>query len=139
MTAKEFMEQANRLDNRINAMLVELEELRKMAGALSQPCLGDHVSTSLSTEAPFEQQYMMLVELEEKINAKIDRFVKLKEEISEVIDRVPDPDERTLLHFRYLLNMPMREIAKTMHISEPTLYRWHTSAMEHVVVPEKYR
>ena len=139
MNAMDFMNRANRLEDRINASIAELEKLKQTTAAVSSPNLKEQVMTSRNTDAPFERKYIRLVEMQEKINANIERFIELKEEIRDVIDQVDDPDEQVVLQYRYLLNMPMREIAKTLFISEATVYRWHASALQHIVLPEKYR
>ena len=53
MTAKEYLSQAYRLDQRINSNIEEVTMLREMASSISSPSWGEKVQTSRSTEAPF--------------------------------------------------------------------------------------
>lgn len=52
MTAKEYLSQAYRLDQRINSNIEEVTMLREMASSISSPSWGEKVQTSRSTEAP---------------------------------------------------------------------------------------
>lgn len=52
MTAKEYLSQAYRLDQRINSNIEEVTMLREMANSISSPSWGEKVQTSRSTEAP---------------------------------------------------------------------------------------
>ena len=135
MTVKAYLQQARALDSRIDSEIRELEELRKLTAAVSSPSLKEHVQTSRSTNAPFEQAYMRIVELEQKINGEIDRLVDLKEEIHDVICRLDDLDEQNVLVCRYLRNMTWEEIAEELHAAESTVFRWHNAALEHIVIP----
>ena len=92
MTSKEYLRQAYRLDHRINSDIEEMERLRDMAGSVSSPGLEERHNPNRPTEAPFVRCIMRVMELEEKINAEIDRLVALKEQMRGVIDTVRDKD-----------------------------------------------
>lgn len=56
MTAKQYLSQAYRLNERINSDLSELDRLRDLATSLSSVNYdGIRVSSTRSTEAPFEK------------------------------------------------------------------------------------
>lgn len=83
MTAKQYLSQAYRLNERINSDLSELDRLRDLATSLSSVNYdGIRVSSTRSTEAPFEKTICKIIDAEKKINAEIDRLVDLKAEIS---------------------------------------------------------
>ncbi len=82
MTAKQYLSQAYRLNERINSDLSELDRLRDLATSLSGVNYdGVRVSKTRSTEAPFEKTICKIIDAERKINAEIDRLVDLKAEI----------------------------------------------------------
>ncbi len=137
MTSKEYFQQAPRLERRINSDIQELEELRKLTAAVSSPSLKEHVQTSRCTDAPFEQAYMRIVELEQKINDEIGRLAVLKEEMHDVISQLVDLDEQTVLVCRYLRSMTWEAIAMELHASRATVNRWHNTALEHIRIPRK--
>lgn len=83
MTAKQYLSQAYRLNERINSDLSELDRLRDLAISLSSVNYdGIRVSSTRSTEAPFEKTICKIIDAEKKINAEIERLVDLKAEIS---------------------------------------------------------
>ena len=78
MTAKEYLSQAYRLDQRINSNIEEVTMLREMASSISSPSWGEKVQTSRSTEAPFVRSLEKIMDLEDTINKEIDTLVCLK-------------------------------------------------------------
>ena len=53
MTAKEYLSQAYRLDQRIDSNISEITRLREMACGISSPSWEEKVQTSRNTDAPF--------------------------------------------------------------------------------------
>ena len=93
MTTKEYLQQAYRLDKRINSHIKELEELKSMAAAISSPQItADKVQTTPSGDPPYVSALMRIWEMEEKINAEIDLYVDLKAQIHSVLKQVSNPD-----------------------------------------------
>lgn len=137
MTSKEYLRQAYRLDHRINSDIEEMERLRDMAGSVSSPSLEERHNPNRPTEAPFVRCIMRVMELEEKINAEIDRLVDLKEQMRGVIDTVRDKDEQMVLRYRYIHNMTWEQIGDELHADKSTVRRWHGSALQHVIMPEE--
>ena len=136
MTVKEYLKQAYRLDLRIDSDIAEMEHLREMACSISTPCLEERHDPNHPNEAPFVRSLEKMLLLEEKINSEIDRLVDLKAQMREVIDAVPDPDERMVLRYRYIHNMTWEKIGDVLHADRTTVYRWHNTAIRHVVLPD---
>ena len=136
MTPKEYLHQAYRLDHRINSDIEELNRLREMSSSISSPQLTERVQTSHSTEAPFVRCIYKIMELEEKINAEVDLYVDLKTEIRSVIEKVENTDEQMVLRYRYIHNMTWEQIGDELNADRTTVYRWHNTALRHVVLPE---
>ena len=136
MTAKEYLRQAYRLDQKINSDLEEVAALREMAGTVPSPQLGERVQTSRKGDAPFVRCLEKIMALEEKINAEIDLLVDLKKEIRTVITTVEDTDERMVLKYRYVHNYTWEQIGNELHADARTVRRWHGAALMHVKLPE---
>lgn len=100
MTAKEYLHQAYRLDQRINSNLEELAALREMASSISSPQLSERVQTSKQTDAPFVKNLEKIMALEDRINTEVNLLMELKDEIRRVITAVPNTDERMALKYR---------------------------------------
>jgi len=136
MTAKEYLRQAYRLDQKINSDLEEVTALREMALSVSSPRLTERVQTSRKGDAPFVRCLEKIMELEEKINKEVDLLVDLKEEIRSVITTVEDTDERMVLKYRYVHNYTWEQIGNELHADSRTVRRWHGTALLHVTLPE---
>ena len=136
MTAKEYLRQAYRLDQKINSDLEEVAALREMASSVSPPQLSERVQTSRKGDAPFVRCLEKIIELEDKINKEIDLLVELKKEIRMVITTVEDTDERMVLKYRYVHNYTWEQIGNELHADARTVRRWHGKALLHVVLPE---
>jgi len=136
MTAKEYLRQAYRLDQKINSDLEEVAALREMASSVSSPQLSERVQTSRKGDAPFVRCLEKIMALEDKINKEIDLLVELKKEIRMVITTVEDTDERMVLKYRYVHNYTWEQIGNELHADARTVRRWHGKALLHVVLPE---
>ena len=136
MTAKEYLRQAYRLDQKINSDLEEVAALREMASTVSSPQLSERVQTSRNGDAPFVRSLEKIMMLEERINHEVDLLVSLKEEIRSVITTVGDTDEQMVLKYRYVHNYTWEQIGNELHADARTVRRWHGSALMHVVLPK---
>ncbi len=136
MTVKEYLRQAYRLDHRIDSDISEMERLREMACSIGAPGFEEHYDPNHPTEAPFIRALEKVWKLEERINAEIDRLVDLKAQMRGVIEAVSDPDERMVLRYRYIHNMTWEKIGDVLHADRTTVYRWHNTAIRHVILPD---
>ena len=136
MTAKEYLRQAYRLDQRINSDIAEIERLREISTSISSPDFKEHYNPNRPTEAPFVKTLEKVLQMEEKVNAEIDRLVELKEQIGTVFSTVADTDERMVLRYRYIHNMTWEQIGDKLYADRTTVYRWHNSAVRHLVLPD---
>ena len=121
MTAKEYLGQAYRLDQRINANLEEVARLREMASSVSSPSWEEKTGGSRPTDPPFVRCLVKIMDLERHIDVEVDR---------------PDRDEQTVLRYRCLLNYTFEKIGDLMCADRTTAFRWYCKALTHVKVPE---
>lgn len=135
MTAKEYLSQAYRLDQRINSNIAEVGRLREMALSVSAPGYGEKVSVSRSQDPPYVKYLQRIFDLENKINDEIDLLVSLKEQIRCVIEAVSNKDEQMVLRYRYIHNYTWEKIGDELKADKSTVRRWHANALLHVVVP----
>ena len=136
MTAKEYLSQAYRLDQRINADLEEVARLREMANSISSPSWEEKPGGTRPTDPPFVRCIIKIIDLERHTDEEVDKLVDLKKQIRTVIDAVPDKDEQTVLRYRCLLNYTFEKIGDLMCADKGTAFRWYNRALTHVVVPE---
>ena len=107
MTAKEYLGQAYRIDQRINSKMEQIASLNLLA----------QKATTV-------------------LNADIDNLVDLKKEIAGVIRGVSNLEYQTLLELRYLCFKTWEQIAVQMGYGIDNIYKMHHKAMREIVVPE---
>lgn len=130
MTAKEFLMQPFNLNNYINDKKVRVECYRQMAGSVSSPGFEEHYSSSRNTRAPFERYLEKAYELEGEIEEDEKELERLKTEVGIAIDKLEEPNEQLLLHYRYVMFMTMPKIAVEMHYSLSWTKKLHRKALE---------
>ena len=137
MTAKEYLQQAYRLNELIDSDAHELERLRDLAGRISSPNFGERVQSSRNLDAPFVKYLGDIMEMEEKIQKELCRLVVLKKQILTALESVSDREERLLLTYRYLNNESWEQIAVDLSESMSTVHRIHASALRNFPVPNQ--
>lgn len=84
MTAKEFLGQAYRLDQRINSKLQQIESLRSLTQKVTQSYDNEVVSRTRNVSS-LEDAIIRLMEAEEELNRQIDQLIDTKIEIGKLI------------------------------------------------------
>ena len=135
MTAKEYLQQAYLLDQRINMEIKEKEDLRRLAYSLSAPSLEERVQKSAPNEATYTRTIDKLIDMERKIDAEIDLLVDLKRQIQEVIGGVENTNYQMVLRYRYVHNMTWEQIGVELFVDRATAIRWHDAALARITVP----
>jgi DNA-directed RNA polymerase specialized sigma subunit len=130
MNAKTFLEQAGRLDLKINTKLEQVERLRSIAYKVTTNLREAGGKTVSTPKSALEDAVVKLVVAEQTLNAQIDRFVDMKNEISEMLTEIVNDDERLLLELRYLCLNSWDDIANKMNTSTSNLYRLHRLAID---------
>ena len=129
MTAKEYLSQAYRIDQRINTKLMRISELRALAQKCTVAYGGERVSRTRNV-ASLEDSVMKIMKAEKELDVQIDLLVDTKKEIESVIERVPDADCRLLLEMRYLAMESWTEISRQMNTYRMRVYRLHDKSLE---------
>jgi len=131
MTAKDFLSQAYRIDQRINSKLEQVQSLRELAtkatAALSDAPAGGNRNVHSMGEIIGK-----MIDLEAEINADIDRLVDLKREIVTLVNQVANHERQTLLELRYLCFKKWEEIAVAMGYGLHHLYKIHNRALDDI-------
>lgn len=135
MTAKEYLSQAYRLDQRIDSKIAQVASLNDLATKCSATLTGmpRNPNRGGSTMA---DAVCKIVDLQEEINRDIDRLVDLKREIVAVIKAVENPEYQVMLEKRYLSFQTWEQIAVDMNYSIQHIYRLREKAYAAVQVPE---
>ena len=138
MQPKQYLKQAYRLNELIQCNQQELADLRLLSESIPGIDYSkDRVQTSPSNDAGFTNIVAKIIELEDAINADIEKMLSLKLEIRTVINAVQDNEEKLLLKLRYLNFMSWEDICDEINVSMRTAHRIHSAALANVKVPEK--
>ena len=129
MTAKEYLEQAYKLDLRINSKLEQLESLRSLTQKVTasydyQPVSHTHNVSSL------EDSILRLIDAEKELNAAIDALVDLKVKIAASIACVENLYYQILLEKRYISFRSWEEIAVDLRCSVRWVHTLHGRALQ---------
>lgn len=119
MTAKEYLDRAYMVDQRINNKLALVESLRSLTEHVTVTYGGEVVSHSRNVTS-LQDTIVRLMEAEEELNQAIDKLVDLKIEISNVISEVRNVNYQLILEKRYLCFQTWDQIARDLNISR----RW---------------
>ena len=136
MKAKEYLSQAYRLDQRIDAKIEQVMSLRNLA-AKATSTLSDAMPSGTRNVHRMEDIIMRIIDLENEINADIDALVALKREIVSTIKSVPNLEYQILLELRYLCFKPWEQIAVEMGYGIDNVFRLHQKALKDLEVGEK--
>ena len=135
MTAKEYLGQAYRLDQRINSKLEQVLSLRELT-TKATATMSDMPGGGSRNVYKMQDIIGKIVDLENEINADIDKLVDLKREMVAVIKAVENPEYQTLLELRYLCFKTWEQIAVDMQYSTRNIYKLHDTAIGAIKIPQ---
>ena len=131
MTAKEYLSQAYRLDQRINSKLEQVVVLRSLTRKVTTSYDGEPVSHTRNVSS-LEETIIHLMEAEDDLNKTIDMLVNLKMKIANCISTVENQDYQILLEKRYLCFHSWEQIAIDMKCSVRWVHTLHARALNTV-------
>lgn len=115
MTAKEYLGQAYILNQSINDKIIKYERLRSAAintvGTITDMPHSSGVSDKIC------DCMSKVIDLDNEINADIDRLAKLKKEMREKINLLPNQKMRILLIMRYIQFKSWKDISNQIGCS----------------------
>ena len=127
MTTKEYLNQAFRIDQRIESKLEQIENLKTLATKVSST-LSD-MPKSPNNGSRVDDIVVKIVMLEDQIKTDVDRLVTLKRDISEVISKVEPMECRIVLELRYLSFCAWEDIALKMNCSTRNVLFLHKKGL----------
>lgn len=131
MTAKEYLNQAYRLNELIESNLRELEQLEALATHItSGDTSKDRVQGGSETHDRMGDTMAKIVDLKKEINAEIDMYVDLKKEIRSRIMQIKNNTEKLILKYRYLEFSTWEEIAVVLGFTFQWVHVLHKRALK---------
>ena len=134
MTAKEYLGQAYRLDQRINSKIEQVSSLNELATKCTTSLTGMPRNPNHATSR-MADVVAKIIDLQAEINRDIDTLVDLKREIVSVIKGIENLEFQTLLEKRYLCFLTWEQIAVDMGYDLRYIHKLHNRALMEVKVP----
>ena len=117
------------INKEIKGLYLELEALE--SGIIKKPTLS-HSRVQTSRENKTENNLISVLKLKEDTLQRIERLTEERMEISELIDKLDNPLERTVLRLFYLNELVASEVAEEIDRSNTTVYVIRQKAIEHL-------
>jgi len=132
LSAKDYLSQAYRIDQRINSKIEQVQSLRDLATKASATLSDVPPTKGTRNIHRMEDIIAKMVDLEGEINKDLNRLIDLKHEIVTVIKCVESPELQTLLELRYLCFRTWEHIAVEMSYDLRWVHRLHQRALDEV-------
>jgi len=127
MTAKEYLSQVGKIQNRIKCLSEQVQFMRDAAECVSS-VISDMPRSPNRNISRMENSVIRIVDLEDRLQAEFD----LLAEINQTISSLPDPAEQGVLIKRYLNHLRWDEIASDLDVSNRRALQIHQSALDSV-------
>ena len=129
--AVEYLSQARHADMRINNKLEELSSLKALAEKVTTTYQKDMVDGSRDVHKR-EEIICKLIELQKQINSDIDQLVDLKIAMRQIIESLPNVEDRTVLELRYIRFLKWQDVADSMGYSLRRVHNFHDRAIQYL-------
>ena len=129
MKIKDYLNQAHRLDQRINSKLEQIASLHDLA-TKATATYSDMPRNPNKGKSRIEECILKIMELEEEINRDIDRLVDLKTDITHLIKKLDSHEYQILLEQRYLCFKSWEQISVDLGYSIQHTFRLHDEALK---------
>ena len=128
MNAKEYLNQAYRMEQRVQSKLEQIEDLRSLASHVTSS-IGSEPVVHTRNNTAMQDTVIRIMEAEQELNAEIDELVEIKQDIKRTIDLVPDVTLRLVLEKRNLCFQKWEQIACEMYYSLRSVQEKHREAV----------
>ena len=132
LSAKDYLSQAYRIDQRINSKIEQVQSLRNLAAKATATLSDAPTSKGTRNIHRMEDVIVKMMDLESEINKDLNRLIDLKHEIITVVKCVENPELQTLLELRYLCFKTWEEIAVEISWSIRQVYYMHGEALREI-------
>ena len=130
MTVKEYLRQLWCMDRTIDIKYRELEKLRAEIGIRQMPDNADRVTGSGYPQDHVADTVIQILQLQEKLNEALGRYIELKQKITEQIDGMENQAYKDILTCRYVLMMTWEDVAATMKYDRRYCFKIHGRALQ---------
>ena len=134
ITKKEWLEQPGRLSRKMAYHTERLLSLRREADAVASRW-GESVCAQCS-EAPYVRMLERIETLQEKLKWENELYDRLRAQVEEAIDGLPQEKMRLVLLYHYLEGKSFLQVGELLYMDKGTANRWAVRALEFLALPE---
>ena len=127
MTAKNYLDQINKLNLMIDNKLQEIYVLRTMATRVTISTENERVKSSPSNV--LENTVAKIIDKEWEIDRLVDTLIDKKSQIIEKIDTIENPRLYAILTYKYVQCLSIKEIETKMKLQERQIKNLHQEAL----------
>ena len=127
MNAKQFLSRGRWIEREISTLMKTRDETRDRLTHITQSYDGDGTQSSKDPH-----KFDALLELEDKVDRKIDELYQVKCEIMDAIDKLEDSRERIALRVYYIDMKTWEEVAVELHYSWRATMYVRKTAIKHM-------
>ena len=132
MTAKEYLEQTKKLDQLVSAEKEQIQHINDMLSGTGMHLSPDKVSRSSGRPDKMAELVSSLNVLQDLFVNNIVRLLRLKYEISVLIDKVESIEQRLVLFDRYVNLKDWQDICRYNYMGWSTVQRLHVKGLNEV-------
>lgn len=134
MTAKEYLMQAWRIEDRIES---RIEERERLEARLTSPRGSNLTGMPRGGNSDWTNAVIAVSELNATINAEIVELCRVKRQVNNAIEAVEDSRYRRVLELRYRNYMAWDDIAKQMGYTLRNVFELHGKALLKIKQPKR--
>lgn len=140
MNIYEWLGQVHKLDLTIDNLLEEQQNVKNIMTKVTVGGWDNMPHGHGNPDDPIGRSVIKLIDLQEKTNEAINKFITLRCQIIEYLEKL-DYLEYKVLHMRYIKYLSWSAISADLHYSVAHLHRVRNDAVEKLekLVPEKMR
>ena len=127
--AKQILQDFRKLDRLVSEKTERLAALMEAATRATSSMEAERISGT-GERSRVESLMIRKIDLEKQLDGSIDELNARRYRIQDAIDRVEDPDQRSLLDMRYIDGKRWLFIMDRLHVGETTSRRIHHAALE---------
>ena len=127
MLSKQYLREIFRIDNSIEALKLEREVV--LSSTFKTTKLTD-MKVESSPKTNIEDVFADFAEYADHISKQIEQLVQFKMRVSRQIDNLDNPDEQSVLRYRYTIGLDWETIFQLMKYSKAQTHKIHSNALE---------
>ena len=128
MTAKQYLSQAYRIDQRIDSKLEQIASLRELLNKTTNG-INDMPGNPNRDRSRVEDYVVKIIDMERELDEDISKLISIKADIMHTIKKVEDAECQMLLEDRYLRFLTWETIADNMGYTVRNVYILHGKAL----------